>query len=125
MHGFDSPDRLSQYKKLLSRLGQGLLGATKDGEPVYRSGRKTCGVGALFTPAQLRDIQLRGLNDVPIPMLVCSIGDKNLEAVTGFTIQELRNLQAAHDEAAVFSNEYFDADFRSWLELRIQEESSK
>ena len=123
MHGFDSPDRLSQYKKLLSRLDQGLLGATTGGEPVYRSGRKTCGVGALFTPAQLRDIQLRGLNDAPIPMLALCIGDKNIEAVTGFTIQELRNLQANHDEAVVFSND--NDDFRSWLELRIQEESSK
>lgn len=116
MHGIDSPSRLSQYQKLLRRFNKGLLGAMDDsGDCIYKSGKQTCGVGALFNAAQLKDIQKRDLNNTRIGSVATYIGQKNIEAVTGFTIEELEQLQTMHDAAY--------NEFKKWLEMKILEES--
>jgi hypothetical protein len=116
MHGIDSPSRLSQYQKLLRRFNKGLLGAMDDsGDCIYKSGKQTCGVGALFNAAQLKDIQKRDLNNTRIGSVATYIGQKNIEAVTGFTIEELELMQTMHDAAY--------NGFKKWLEMKILEES--
>jgi hypothetical protein len=122
MHGIDSPSKLSQYKKLLRRFNKGLLGAMNDdGDCIYKSGKQTCVVGALFNAAQLKDIQKRDLNNDRIGLVASDIGQKNIEAVTGFTIEELEQMQTMHDAAYSWSDT--SNEFKQWLEMKILEES--
>jgi hypothetical protein len=64
----------------------------------YRSGNH-CAVGSLFSEAQLKVIDQEDENESNISILADVFGKKNIEAVTGMTISELRTLQATHDEA--------------------------
>lgn len=67
----------------------------------FRTGGKTvhCGVGALFTPAQIADLKKRDLNaDTGIDRLADEIGVDNVVAATGLPMTSLRTLQNTHDE---------------------------
>lgn len=66
--------------------------AVKDGTVLH------CGVGCLFTPAQIRSIKTRGLNGQGIDAVSDVIGTKNLETVTGLHMGELEIIQSIHDD---------------------------
>lgn len=66
-----------------------------DGKPTI-----SCGVGSLFSEAQLDNIVEIGMNHHEITDLAGEIGDKNLLEVTGLEIDELVELQEEHDSAS-------------------------
>jgi hypothetical protein len=122
MHGFPSPDKLSQLRKLKDLYQKDRLGAFTAVSCVYQNGQKTCAVGALFNKAQLKDIRARGLNSAPIEHLVQAIGKKNIEAVTGFSIRELDKMQDEHDIS--FGAFGRNRNFIDWLNQRIEMEEA-
>ena len=68
------------------------------GACAYSSGTRRCAVGFMFSPEQLADIKRRDLNEnTGIDTLVSAIGENNIEQVTGFTMDELKELQDEHD----------------------------
>lgn len=98
---FKTPNKLDQYKKLLKMAEAGELGAFDEYEVcMYRYGGKRCAVGALFNKAQLDDIQKRDLNAVSIRAVASDIGHRNIETVTGFTLDELDMIQREHDRCS-------------------------
>lgn len=96
-----TPSKLDQYKKLLKMAEAGKLGAFDEYEVcMYRYGDKRCAVGALFNNAQLDDIQKRRLNTMSIRVVASDIGRRNIETVTGFTLDELETIQDQHDRCS-------------------------
>lgn len=94
------PNKLDQYKRLLEATLDGKLGAMHKSRCVYSHGKRRCAVGFLFTEAQIADIKARGLNlDTTVHLLAWYIGENNIVEVTGLSLVELANLQAAHDES--------------------------
>ena len=64
----------------------------------YPSGNN-CAVGSLFSEAQLKQINTGDHNEESIGGLAVRFGEKNIEAVTGMSLPELKLLQQVHDEA--------------------------
>lgn len=94
--------RKQALKHILSELVGGRLGAADKWEGCQYEAKvdgvvKHCGVGCLFTPAQIRSIKMRGLNGQSIDGVEEKIGTKNLEAVTGLCMPELEEIQSMHD----------------------------
>lgn len=126
MHGYPSPSKLDQYRKLREKALQGKLGAESDTGCVYSRGTRNCGVGALFSQAQIKDIKARSLNNVPVSTLADEIGKKNLEAVTGFTLMELTKLQRFHDSSAALLRRNPETTYMvEWLSQQIAKEEAK
>lgn len=101
MHGYPSPKPAEQYRKLQELALKGKLGASSsDGSCVYEFKGSFCAVGALFNKAQHKDLKARDLNAKGISFVAHQIGKKNLEAVTGLSLNELVKLQGLHDENA-------------------------
>lgn len=126
MHGYPSPSKLDQYRKLKEKALQGKLGAESDAGCMYAHGGRNCGVGALFSQAQIMDIKARDLNNVPVSYLARDIGKKNLEAVTGFTLKELENLQCLHDSSAAKLRANPETTHMvQWLGEKIAQEEAK
>jgi hypothetical protein len=104
--------RKQALKNVLSALDAGQLGAFRDGSCMYEDirasngERRYCSVGVLFTDAQRRDIRFRGLNQEDVGSLAEAIGQDNIEAVTGLTVEDLQDMQTVHDE-------FFDREFKS------------
>lgn len=68
-------------------------GSDKAGKPNF------CGVGGLFSPAQIADIKRRQLNSAtPVGTLFRVIGSDNIVAATGLGKRALVGLQTVHDE---------------------------
>ena len=104
---------LQAYKRILSRWNARKLGAQSSQTCLYRAvkdGVETnCGVGCLFSKDQLDWLENRKLNRCPISnggywsetrCLEDVVGVKNLEFVTGLSINELSELQGIHDNSA-------------------------
>lgn len=98
---FKTPNKLDQYKKLLKMAEAGKLGAFDENEVcMYRYKGKRCAVGALFNNAQLDDIERLDLNSNSIGIVAVYIGCRNIETVTGFTLDELETIQDQHDRCS-------------------------
>jgi putative SOS response-associated peptidase YedK len=125
MHGYPSPSKLDQYRKLKEKALKGKLGAESTHGCKYEAEGRNCAVGALFTTAQLNDIEERGMNAYGVGGLACYVGKKNLEAVTGFTLRELAEMQCMHDRAP---NQLQTAPesswFVAWLDRQIAQEEA-
>lgn len=94
----NTPNKLKQYNRLLDAALNNKLGAMSGGACVYSSGTRRCAVGFMFSPEQLADIKRRGLNEnTSIDTMASVIGEDNIEQVTGFTMDELEELQDEHD----------------------------
>lgn len=66
---------------------------------IYPSGNH-CAVGALFSKAQVEFIETGGNGETSIKYLAkISIGERNVEAVTGLPVNTLQSLQTTHDRA--------------------------
>jgi len=59
--------------------------------------KHTCPIGALFTPAQLKDLIRRRINNKTIRNVMFRIGQGNLRAMTGMNIQQLEQIQGLMD----------------------------
>ena len=93
-----TPNKLEQYKRLLDAALNNKLGAMSGGACAYLSGTRRCAVGFMFSPEQLADIKKRDLNEnTSVRQLGKVIGENNIEQVTGFTMDELEELQDQHD----------------------------
>jgi hypothetical protein len=66
-----------------------------DGKPTIN-----CGVGSLFSEAQLDNIVEIGMNHHEVCDLAAEIGLANVYEVTGLSIDQLAELQEEHDSAA-------------------------
>lgn len=64
----------------------------------YASGNH-CAVGSLLSKTQLKLIDKEDENESGVQVIADVFGKKNVEAVTGMTLSELRTLQNVHDEA--------------------------
>lgn len=94
----NTPNKLKQYQRLLYAALNNKLGAMSNGACAYSSGTRRCSVGFMFSPEQLADIKRRDLNEnTSISKLASVIGENNIEQVTGFTMDELEELQDEHD----------------------------
>lgn len=94
----NTPNKLEQYKRLLDAALTNKLGAMSGGACAYSSGTRRCAVGFMFNPDQLADIKKRDLNEnTSVRKLGKVIGENNIEQVTGFTMDELEELQDEHD----------------------------
>ena len=98
MNDFVRPKKLDQLRKIRDFALKKKLGAHSSDGCAYKHRGHFCAVGCLFNEAQLKDIKLRGLNTNGITTLSEEIGIKNIEAVTGFELQELSYLQSLHDD---------------------------
>lgn len=110
------------YKHVLAEFNASRLGAMKDGSCVYEYRAKgyppiRCGVGCLFSPAQISEIKKAKMNGRGINRLAEEFGQENIEAATGLTMSELFDLQRRHDDA--YENEYF-IDFAHLLHTKIK-----
>lgn len=119
---FKIPKKIDQYKKIRKMALAGKLGAfdapefdLDSGSCMYRNGDQRCGVGALFNDAQLDSIEEFGLNTTGINVVADVIGVDNIEFVTGFTIDELIEIQEQHD--AVILDAYYEPDFTPLIEF--------
>ena len=97
--------RLQALKHILASLKAGKLGAVNDPEwgscayEVVTNGVvRNCGVGCLFSPAQIRSLKVRHMNSDDIRSVSKIIGVDNIEAVTGLELDELETLQMHHDD---------------------------
>lgn len=113
--------KLKAYKKVLSHVHRGTVNPTLMSDSVEYSyervvaGQKLmCGVGCLFTAAQRKDLQERHINSDTIRSVSREIGVRNLTAVTGLTLDELEDLQEAHDGGTTSS-------FTMYLNSKIQQ----
>lgn len=94
----NTPNKLKQYQRLLYAALNNKLGAMSGGACAYSSGTRRCAVGFMFSPEQLADIKRRDLNEnTSVRQLAKMIGEDNIEQVTGFTMDELEELQDEHD----------------------------
>ena len=126
MHGYNSPSKLDQYRKLKRKALAGKLGARSQQGCVYAHGGRNCAIGALFTQAQIKDIKECGLNHFSIQCVSETIGRKNLEAVTGFTLKELTVMQHLHDaSASLLITSPQTTYFVDWLNRQIAKEGAK
>lgn len=100
---FVGPTREQSLKKILTYAKNP---KTRFASGCYINGLGNyCAVGTLFSKAQIQDIISRRLNCADIEELAfiisgtdkTRIGKKNIEAVTGLTLQELRVIQRAND----------------------------
>lgn len=91
-------NRQKSIARLKQLFAERKLGARLNSTCMYANGEKRCAVGAMFNDAQLADLKKRGLNsNTPIDKLAREIGKKNIEYVTGFSLNTLRRLQDLHD----------------------------
>ena len=107
INGVTCRTRKESLKHIIKQAKAGKIGP-KDGDKigfencsyVYPSGNN-CGVGCLFSAKQLKDIKARGCNGMAINYLAGSynVGKKNIEAVTGMAVKELKHIQHIHDSA--------------------------
>jgi hypothetical protein len=106
---------LQAYQHVLKALDAGTVSPELMSDHcVYTQGKKlNCGVGSLFTRAQLKDIKARGLNSQIIRAVGCAIGEHNLLEVTGLDMQQLEDLQEAHDCGR-------NEEFRKYVKSRIK-----
>ena len=101
----NTPNKLKQYQRLLYAALNNKLGAMSGGACAYSSGTRRCAVGFMFSPEQLADIKWRDLNEnTSIRHLASVIGEDNIEQVTGFTVDELEELQDEHDSSHALTN---------------------
>lgn len=100
---FVGPTREQSLKKILAYAKNP---KTRFASGYYTNGSGDyCAVGTLFSKEQIRDIISRRLNDSNIQELAymlsgtdkTRIGKKNIEAVTGLSLQELKVIQRAND----------------------------
>lgn len=125
---------LQAYQHVLVALEEGRLGAMVGGSCVYRSigdrddgGNRYCSVGCLFSEAQLDDISRRGLNmGAIVEWLGNEIGVKNIETVTGLSIDALTTMQVQHDcdgerLRLPLKETRRESGFCGFLELKIKE----
>lgn len=63
----------------------------------YPSGNN-CAIGALFSKRQLKHIEKNGMNGMSIGAVVTFVGKRNIEAVTGMELDELKVIQKIHDD---------------------------
>ena len=101
--GFKKPTMLESLTKILDlakakRLGHNQNSKFGNCSYLYKTGR-TCAVGELFSKEQLQWIMDRELNEVSIYTLAfdSSIGQQNIEFVTGMSLAQLAHLQDVHD----------------------------
>jgi len=107
------------------RLAEGTLGAVNhQNECMYRSGDKNCAIGCLFTPEQLDWIELYDMNEgTGVEELKDFIGMKNMLHVSGgLSINELSDIQEAHDRWAYNKSEYERGLFVELLKEMIARE---
>ena len=95
----NTPNKLEQYKRLLDAAINNKLGANTPADGcAYAVGNRRCAVGFMFNSEQLADIKQRDLNEnTSVHQLASVIGEDNIEQVTGFTMDELQELQDEHD----------------------------
>jgi len=112
--------RLAAYKKIMTAIKAGVVRPSKmQSGCKYRKGARRCGVGALFSDAQLQDLQARGLNHRVIRNVAEVIGVKNIEYVTGMSLAELHAVQNKHDRCSAWLTGG-DQEFREYIENTIE-----
>jgi len=118
--------RLQNLKHILKQYTKGNLGANVAGACYYEHNGKNCGVGCMFSAAQIRDLKARGLNGMSIEYVTAEIGEKNIEAVTGMSLDELGTMQAHHDTAtARIGTGHPDTDFYRYVTRLLDAEQAK
>lgn len=95
--------RKDAINHIIAQLDAGNLGAVNNLSACSYSLKKSdgeyryCAVGCLFNKVQLDDIALKGLNSVNIGVLAEHIGRKNVEYVTGLSLEDAKRIQKEHD----------------------------
>lgn len=122
--------KLQAYTDVLNAFRAGIVSPEEMGIVcMYRStgdnGREIrCGVGALFNKKQLDNITARGLLDTDIEEVAFDIGQRNIEYVTGLSLEELLELQHLHDMCASgYPGERDNSFFERFLLEKIKKHS--
>lgn len=133
VNGFVKPTREETYEKIFKAIEAGkvmpLPSDINRKYPTttclyeYESGNR-CIVGALFTQQQVDFIRAIGELESSIDSLESDIGTNNIEFVTGLCIDELVELQCAHDITADQIVSYADdtmmAEIRAELLVKVK-----
>ena len=105
INGIECRSKIESLQHILDQAKKGKLGPnTEKGDGrgdcsyLYPSGNH-CAVGCLFSEAQIQAIINEDVNESDVALIVDTFGRKNIEAVTGMTFEELRDLQTLHDHA--------------------------
>lgn len=107
INGVQCRTKIESLKHIIYQARAGKIGPkfNKGDKPncnyQYPSGNH-CAVGCLFSEAQLKLITQEdefqsSMNEEHIGSLAAAFGKKNIEAVTGMTVEELTAIQKAHD----------------------------
>lgn len=108
--------KLAALEKVLEGIQSGTVNPSVMGTCRYHDDVTylRCGVGILFNDAQIEDIKKRRLNGASVQVLAMTIGRRNIEAVTGMSVDDLRVLQSKHDGCSTLS-------FRKYIESEMEE----
>lgn len=105
INGVQCRTKIESLQHIINEAKKGKIGPNPEkDDPVhscfyaYPSGNH-CAVGCLFSEAQLKVIDQEDENESNVEALASTFGKKNIEAVTGMTIEELEALQKIHDGA--------------------------
>jgi hypothetical protein len=105
INGVACRSKIESLKHIISQAKKGKIGPNAEKgdhrgacQYTYASGNH-CAVGSLFSEAQLKLIDQEDENESDVEAVASVFGEKNIEAVTGMTVQELRALQKVHDDA--------------------------
>lgn len=108
--------KLAALEKVLEGIKSGTVNPSVMGACIYHDDVTylRCGVGILFNDAQIEDIKRRKLNGASVSVLATTIGRRNIETVTGMSVDDLRTLQSKHDGCSTMA-------FRKYIESEMEE----
>ena len=133
VNGFVKPTREETYEKIFKAIEAGKVMPlptdinskchTNTCLYEYPSGNR-CIVGALFTQQQVDFIRAIGELESSIDSLESDIGTNNIEFVTGLCIDEIVELQCAHDivvdQIVSYADDIMMAEIRAELIVKVK-----